>query len=68
MLSHWTGASAAASAIMVAEGVETEPQRIELERLGCDYAQGYLFSKPVESAAALALVQADTGSPKSIAG
>ena len=52
----------------VAEGVETEPQRIELERLGCDYAQGYLFSKPVESAATLALVLADAGSRKSIAG
>ena len=31
----------------VAEGVETEAQREVLERLGCDLAQGYLFSPPV---------------------
>jgi EAL domain-containing protein (putative c-di-GMP-specific phosphodiesterase class I) len=31
----------------VAEGVETEAQRRELVRLGCDIAQGYLFSPPV---------------------
>ena len=33
---------------VVAEGVETEDQAKELERLGCDQMQGYLFSKPVE--------------------
>ena len=32
---------------VVAEGVETESQLRELERLGCDFAQGYLFSRPV---------------------
>jgi diguanylate cyclase (GGDEF)-like protein/PAS domain S-box-containing protein len=31
----------------VAEGVETEAQLAELQALGCDAAQGYLFSKPV---------------------
>lgn len=31
----------------VAEGVETESQRRELTRLGCRYAQGYLWSPPV---------------------
>ncbi len=31
----------------IAEGVETEAQREVLERLGCDLAQGYLFSPPV---------------------
>jgi diguanylate cyclase (GGDEF)-like protein/PAS domain S-box-containing protein len=31
---------------VVAEGVETERQLIELRRLGCDFAQGYLFSRP----------------------
>jgi diguanylate cyclase (GGDEF)-like protein/PAS domain S-box-containing protein len=31
----------------IAEGVETEEQRDILCRLGCDYLQGYLFSKPV---------------------
>ncbi len=32
---------------VVAEGVETEVQLEVLRDLGCDYAQGYLFSKPV---------------------
>jgi diguanylate cyclase (GGDEF)-like protein/PAS domain S-box-containing protein len=33
--------------LVVAEGVESELQLEELERLDCDYAQGYLFSRPV---------------------
>jgi diguanylate cyclase (GGDEF)-like protein/PAS domain S-box-containing protein len=32
---------------VIAEGVETEAQRRLLADSGCDYAQGYLFSKPV---------------------
>jgi diguanylate cyclase (GGDEF)-like protein len=32
---------------VVAEGVETEGQRAILHTLGCDYAQGYLFSPSV---------------------
>jgi diguanylate cyclase (GGDEF)-like protein/PAS domain S-box-containing protein len=32
---------------VVAEGVETEEQRQHLLDLGCVYAQGYLFSKPL---------------------
>jgi diguanylate cyclase (GGDEF)-like protein/PAS domain S-box-containing protein len=32
---------------VVAEGVETEEQRQHLLDLGCTYAQGYLFSKPL---------------------
>ena len=43
---------------VVAEGVETEEQRARLQALGCPYAQGYLFSRPVDAARALALVQA----------
>jgi EAL domain-containing protein (putative c-di-GMP-specific phosphodiesterase class I) len=32
---------------VVAEGVEQAAQRVLLERLGCDYLQGYLYSKPM---------------------
>ena len=32
---------------VVAEGVETERQLAILRQLGCDHAQGYLFSRPV---------------------
>ena len=32
---------------VVAEGVETGPQAEQLQQLGCDLAQGYLYSRPV---------------------
>jgi EAL domain-containing protein (putative c-di-GMP-specific phosphodiesterase class I) len=32
---------------VVAEGVETERQHGELRELGCEYAQGFLYSRPV---------------------
>lgn len=33
---------------IVAEGVETEEQYLFLKSVGCDYIQGYYFSRPVE--------------------
>jgi EAL domain-containing protein (putative c-di-GMP-specific phosphodiesterase class I) len=33
---------------VIAEGVETEHQRQLLLQTGCDYGQGYLFSRPLE--------------------
>ncbi len=39
-----------------AEGVETKKQLDELRQLGCTYAQGYYFSRPVSAAAATALI------------
>lgn len=32
---------------VIAEGVETEQQRDLLMKIGCDYGQGYLFSRPL---------------------
>lgn len=37
---------------VIAEGVETEEQAAALSALGCEYAQGYLFSEPVSGDAA----------------
>lgn len=34
---------------VIAEGVETEEQLNCLRELGCDYVQGYLFSRPVDA-------------------
>ena len=32
--------------VMVVEGIETEQQQREAEKLGIDFAQGYLFGRP----------------------
>ena len=42
---------------VVAEGVETEEQLAILRGLACDDYQGFLFSRPVEADAVLALVE-----------
>jgi diguanylate cyclase (GGDEF)-like protein len=36
---------------VVAEGIETESQYGQLDGLGCDFAQGYLLSKPLDAGA-----------------
>jgi diguanylate cyclase (GGDEF)-like protein/PAS domain S-box-containing protein len=41
------GMARALSLDAIAEGVENEAQLSELRRLGCDYAQGHLFSRPL---------------------
>jgi diguanylate cyclase (GGDEF)-like protein len=41
---------------VVAEGVETEELKSLLKKLGCEYIQGYLFSKPLPAAEATKLL------------
>ena len=41
----------------IAEGVETEGELTHLSHLGCRFAQGYLFSRPIEAAALHALFE-----------
>jgi EAL domain-containing protein (putative c-di-GMP-specific phosphodiesterase class I) len=41
---------------IVAEGVETKKQMFQLQALRCEYAQGYLFSKAVDSQMAEILI------------
>ena len=45
---------------VVAEGVETEEQLALLQRLQCDYVQGYLIGRPMGPAEARALLQSST--------
>jgi diguanylate cyclase (GGDEF)-like protein len=44
--------------LTVAEGIETTQQSQTVAALGCDIAQGYLFSRPIEADAVSALVAA----------
>jgi EAL domain-containing protein (putative c-di-GMP-specific phosphodiesterase class I) len=34
---------------VIAEGVETSPQRLAVVAAGCPFAQGFLFSRPVDA-------------------
>ena len=52
MLAHSIGLK------VVAEGTETEEQIAELKRLGCEMAQGYFYSPPIDPKAALRLLLA----------
>ena len=53
---------------VVAEGIETPAQLETLRALGCDYGQGYYFSRPLPSAQAEELVTLEAGMPTSAPG
>jgi diguanylate cyclase (GGDEF)-like protein/PAS domain S-box-containing protein len=44
---------------IVAEGIETPAQESAIRALGCEFAQGFLFARPMPPAAAEALLRAD---------
>ena len=50
---------------VVAEGVETLDQVVQLQSLDCDFAQGYFFSKPVPEGSIPALLATQTWFRKS---
>lgn len=74
-LTHRTGSDRANSAITaaivqmasslglksVAELVETKEAAQDLERMGCDYAQGYFYSRPLEANEALRVLCSSEG-------
>lgn len=47
-------------AVVLAEGVETAEQLEFLKIIGCDYYQGYLFSKPVDEATFMKQIKSET--------
>src|SRR3954452_5020114 len=49
--------------LTVAEGIETTQQSETVAALGCDIAQGYLFSRPIEADAASAVMSSPEWSP-----
>jgi len=51
------GMARALSLDVIAEGVENDAQLSELERLGCDYAQGHLFAKALPAKRVSALLR-----------
>jgi sensor c-di-GMP phosphodiesterase-like protein len=46
---------------VIAEGVESEPQRRALWELGCVAGQGHLFARPMSSARLLGMLQRGSG-------
>jgi diguanylate cyclase (GGDEF)-like protein len=54
---------------MIAEGVETAAQQLELCGYGCDFIQGYHFHRPMEEAALVATIDRELrdGAPNAVA-
>ncbi len=56
-LKHTVGMLKELKVRIVAEGVETEEQQSRLERIGCDYLQGWYYSKAVPENDFLKIIQ-----------
>ncbi|HVN19029.1 MAG TPA: EAL domain-containing protein, partial [Dongiaceae bacterium] len=50
---------------VIAEGIETARQLERLLELGCEYGQGYYFSQPMDSKAALIFMRQQLASMRS---
>jgi diguanylate cyclase (GGDEF)-like protein/PAS domain S-box-containing protein len=50
----------------VAEGVELHEQAVELEAIGCDMAQGYLFARPLDPSSVEQLLSSRASRPRSL--
>ena len=46
--------------LTIAEGIETTNQQEHVAALGCDIAQGYLFSRPVDADMVMSLVRGES--------
>jgi len=62
IVSAMIGMARALKLSVIAEGVETESQRLTLQALGCDEYQGYLFSPGVPAAQFAAFLSASSDS------
>ena len=61
IISAVTGLAHDLGLAVIAEGVETRQQAEAITRLGCDLAQGYLFSRPMGAAALDAMLLSSDG-------
>ena len=44
---------------VIAEGAESEDDALELKRIGCDFAQGYIFGRPATASAVLQAIRSN---------
>jgi len=49
---------------VIAEGAESENDALELEQIGCDFAQGYVFGRPATASAILQAIRSDAKTEK----